>query len=331
MANLILTRVCNQGCPYCFAQAFMTESRAEAPFISLDGFRRLLDLIQRSGGQEVRLLGGEPSLHPEFPALLKLAVESGLRVLVFSNGMMPKRALAALATPPGDQCLLVLNVETGADQLLRLPPRKQVLLATLGRRLVLGYNIHRLPLDLSPLLRIWQDSRWGPLAPFIRLGLAHPIRGASNVSLHPKNYPVVGARIARFADQCTPLGLRLQFDCGFVRCMFDDAAMAALVRNRAGFSFHCRPILDLGPGDESLHCFALARDFHLPLQPRSSLASLRQEMEGMTRAYQSFGIYRACSRCPQKAAGQCDGGCLSIRLGRLRRVADHFAEERFDG
>lgn len=331
MANLILTRVCNQDCPYCFARAFMAESRTETPFISLERFRRLLELIRHSGGREVRLLGGEPSLHPEFPSLLKLALESGLRVLVFSNGLLPKRALAALATPPGDQCLLVLNLETGPEPLGKLPPRKQRLLGTLGRRLVLGYNIHRLPLDLSPVLRIWEDSRWTPLAPFIRLGLAHPIRGATNLWLHPKDYPIVGARIARFADQCTPLGLRLQFDCGFVRCMFDDEAMAALVRNRAGFSFHCRPILDLGPGDESLHCFALARDFRLPVQPRSSMETLRQGMENMTRAYRAFGIYRACSRCPQKAAGECDGGCLSIRLGRVRRVADHLAEERFDG
>ncbi len=76
-------------------------------------FRRLLDLVRKSGGKEIRLLGGEPTLHPEFPALLESALARGLRLLVFSNGLMPGSAIEALAAMPPDRCRVVLNIEAG--------------------------------------------------------------------------------------------------------------------------------------------------------------------------------------------------------------------------
>ncbi len=54
-----------------------------------------------------------------------------------------------------------------------------------------------------------------------------------NAYLHPKQYPAAGARIAAFARDAAAAGVALQFDCGFVRCMFADEDLEMLLRPAA--------------------------------------------------------------------------------------------------
>jgi len=92
MANLCITTSCNRIVPIALLQAKDVES-----FIHDFGdFDKALDFLLRSGIDQARLLGGEPTLHPEFVQLAESALRRGLRLLVFSNGLMPERR-AALA------------------------------------------------------------------------------------------------------------------------------------------------------------------------------------------------------------------------------------------
>src|SRR3989338_1928218 len=98
MANLVVSGVCNLKCAYCFAGDYLcapSDSRAPA-FISLDDFEARLDFLDRSGITEIRLIGGEPTLHPRFPELIERARRRAKHILVFSHGLIPERALACL-------------------------------------------------------------------------------------------------------------------------------------------------------------------------------------------------------------------------------------------
>lgn len=320
MLNLMLTRRCNQRCVYCFARGAMDAGGVQD--MDLETYRWALDLIRRGGGCEVRLLGGEPTLHPEFPAFTRMALDLGLNLLVFSNGRMPAAALDALQQAPVGRCHLVLNLWAHLDGKVPSVPRPTAgladVLGRLGRRVVLGTTIWRLPSDLDGLLRVWDDARW-ELAPSIRLGLAHPRQGEPNLYLHPKQYPALGQVLGDLARDCTARGIALQFDCGFVACMLDEETRAALSENGASLLFQCRPVLDLDPSGRRLsYCFASG----IALDPRRTdardLAGLRRRLEEMTDAYRAIGVYRACSVCPQHQADRCDGGCLSHRLARLQ-------------
>ncbi len=67
MANLVISAICNQNCAYCFT----TDHRQPGhDFLPLGAFGERLDFLFRSGIQEARLLGGEPTLHPQFPELV---------------------------------------------------------------------------------------------------------------------------------------------------------------------------------------------------------------------------------------------------------------------
>ena len=76
MANLIVSNMCNLNCAYCFAKDYIGTAQhgSNLNFIPLDSFENHLDFLDRSGIEQVRILGGEPTLHPEFPELLRAAL-----------------------------------------------------------------------------------------------------------------------------------------------------------------------------------------------------------------------------------------------------------------
>jgi MoaA/NifB/PqqE/SkfB family radical SAM enzyme len=56
-------------------------------FIPLDIFEQRLDFLDRSGIDEIRLIGGEPTLHPQLPELIRHARAAGFEeVCVYTNG-----------------------------------------------------------------------------------------------------------------------------------------------------------------------------------------------------------------------------------------------------
>src|SRR5262249_44580920 len=73
-------------------------------------FLDALDLLQRRGVSQLRLLGGEPTRHPDFPWMLTRAIERGFSVLVHSSGVVPHAVLKKLERLPPDKVTLLLNV-----------------------------------------------------------------------------------------------------------------------------------------------------------------------------------------------------------------------------
>ncbi len=109
MSNVLLTEICNRRCPYCFAQHAM--ARGDARTMSLAEVVRVADLLVASRAARVGILGGEPTLHPDFVDILPYLLSRGLRATVFTNGLASEETVAALsAIAPGAKVTYVVNV-----------------------------------------------------------------------------------------------------------------------------------------------------------------------------------------------------------------------------
>lgn len=301
MANISLTTACNRDCVYCFAGA---QRRSGVSQMSLGTFERALDFLQRSGIDEARLLGGEPTLHPEFPRFAEMALERGLRVRVFSNGLMPEPALRWIES---HDVAVLLNTNESGD----VPPS----LRRLGTRVTLGFNIYTPTFDPAFLLDLIREHG---LAPSIRFGLAHPIASASNRFLHPVHYQAVGTRLARFHEEARAAGVELSFDCGFVPCMFPPGFLDALGPAAADIGTRCSPILDVLPDGQVVSCYPLATLAREPLPDRETAADLRGRFSETFSGYRRLGVFRECAACEVRQRTRCNGGCLSASIQRLR-------------
>jgi sulfatase maturation enzyme AslB (radical SAM superfamily) len=328
MSNLIISRRCNQSCPYCFAEESLTPAAAADDFISLDAFEERLDYLDRSGIDQARLIGGEPTLHPQFAELVQRALAHGKTVVVFTNGLMPDAALAALADLPAGRCGVILNITamegaakgaaTGTASLQSAAAqrfaRQQAVLRRLGQKAQIGVNLYRLDQALDFILPLIEDTGCKPA---LRVGLAQPVLSGKNAFLSTKHYAQTGAAFTRFAVAAARQGVRVELDCGFVRCMFSEDEYAQLTAAGIFPGFHCGPILDIDLDGTVFHCFSLAEKFQTHLGPQDRADELREALVRRTQAYRQAGIYKECSSCVHAMDQSCSGGCLSNTIRRF--------------
>lgn len=310
MPNLSVTTLCNRSCNYCFARDTVKLDTSRSPHITSEDFDLALDRIQQSGADQVRLLGGEPTLHPLFPAFVDRVLARNLRLIVFSNGLMPEAAVQRLeqVAPQRGTVLINLAPPGCADH-----ARQRSVLGRLGPRTMLGVTIDSPARRLEPLLGLVAELG---LARSVRLGLAHPRLGGDNTYLPARLYAAVGARVAALAAAARDAGVAIELDCGFVPCMFPAETMEALGPARADLGRRCNPLPDLLPDGTTVACYPLASLWRTrSVQP---LDELRHEAEERLAPYRTIGIFRECSRCAARRSGACRGGCLALALRRMR-------------
>ena len=98
MTNLIISRVCNFQCNFCFAYQSQAHSKKDvsSKFVSFKAFEAQIDFLDRSGIDEVRLIGGEPTLHPHLPELVEIGRRRNKHIRIFSHGLMTEKVLTCL-------------------------------------------------------------------------------------------------------------------------------------------------------------------------------------------------------------------------------------------
>ncbi len=315
MANLAVSAVCNQHCSYCFTSDHLNGSRAGGGFLEISDFDARLDFLDRSGIDQARLLGGEPTLHPQFPELIERARARGKRIVVFTNGLMPEKSLACLEQLPAAECTVLVNVNDPAEAEMETFERQRDAIRRLGERALLGFNIYQADFQPDFLLSLIAGA---DCRPAVRLGLTHPCLSGDNRHILPHQYVFVGKKIVRFARVAARAGVIVEFDCGFVRCMFSDDDLETLKALGADVGWRCNPILDVGLDGQVIHCYPLSRLGSLPLTPETDAPALRSSFESLTHPYRRAGVFQECSTCPFKRSGECSGGCLAATIRRFR-------------
>lgn len=323
MANLVVSDVCNMKCIFCFARDYLETLNTDSGsrFISLEAFEERLDFVERSGINEIRLIGGEPTLHPRFSELIATARRRNKHIVVFTHGLLSETAMACLESLPVEGCTVLVNVNATRFPGLRNEREQAERLTTLhrlGPRALLGFNIFETNFQLDFMLPLILEAGCHKT---IRLGLAHPVLSGQNVYLHPKQYPVVGNKIVQFAQRAADAGVKLEFDCGFVRCMFSESDIEMLHQARADVGWRCNPILDVDLSGQVIHCFPLSGKVQVQFSQDAVADELRVQLLERTRQYRMAGIYKECSTCPFKQRGECTGGCLANTMKRFRHTA----------
>lgn len=75
---------CNFKCPHCIE----SQERGKSLFLSFDTIVKILCDLRELGCGYLNFYGGEPTLHPKFSAILRLASNMGFRMLIVTNGSL---------------------------------------------------------------------------------------------------------------------------------------------------------------------------------------------------------------------------------------------------
>ncbi|HQH39721.1 MAG TPA: radical SAM protein [Anaerolineae bacterium] len=120
-ADIALTYRCNNACSHCYNEA----DRFTMASLSLADWRRVLDKLAEIGVPHIILTGGEPTLHPDLPAIIRYADGLGLIVGMNTNGRMLAHAptMATLAEAGLNHVQITLETRDAAvhDAMVNAP------------------------------------------------------------------------------------------------------------------------------------------------------------------------------------------------------------------
>ena len=315
--NLIINDTCNRACPYCFARSKVGLSdgpaRPDGKDISLENFERYLEFHVRSAVPQLKLLGGEPTLHPEFLEFLRRAHERGLDTLVFSNGLWPRKVqdgLRSISLPEWKVRFLFNVNEPHLQPPAQLAHAKESMKIA-GAQGGCGFNIYREDFDLQFIPDLIDAAR---MSRDLRLGLASPIVGTENSFVEAAYFKVIGMRLVdelRKLEQRNVLG---SFDCGFPLCMFPEESLGSLTLNSRGFQSVCGYPIDVGPDLTAWPCFPLSNFENVRLLDFQNAAELHAHYTKRLAGFRQLGTTEECLTCKFIKREQCCGGCVARTL-----------------
>ena len=314
--NIYITNICNQRCPYCYAEGMMSKD-VKKKYMTFRDFKKVLSLLKRSHNNHCRFEGGEPTIHPEFVRFLNHAIDQGFLIQLFTNGLFNKTVLKALIKG-GKKVYYTWNINHPSlyskerwnlveSNLAKISPLKTS---------VLGVNIYRPDQNfefISSLLKKYGIKR-------LRLCFAH--RGEIDKGIECMSTATAGRVIPRLAKFMRSLGRRgvdCGFDCGLIPCQWKDQDIGYFVKH----GFHlgtCEPCPGITTDLRVVHCFQTSDLSHAkPLSCFKTADDIYGYLEKYFHRYDSATLFKKCPDCEMKAMGVCTLGCLTERKNIARR------------
>lgn len=113
-----ITDVCDNRCPGCY-RVLQGNLCWEDSHMAIGNFEKVLNIFVQQSGKSIDFVGGEPTLHPDFLRMVRICVDAGIGIWVYTNlrefGRNPQLASQLLSTG-GDVTLVgKLNVPNPGD------------------------------------------------------------------------------------------------------------------------------------------------------------------------------------------------------------------------
>jgi MoaA/NifB/PqqE/SkfB family radical SAM enzyme len=92
-----LTGKCQLACTHCYADSGPFGDHGK---MTAQDWMNVVDDAQRLGAFMVQFIGGEPTMHPQFPEILRHTIETGIKVEVYTNLVHVTAEIWELLTEP---------------------------------------------------------------------------------------------------------------------------------------------------------------------------------------------------------------------------------------
>ncbi len=269
------------------------------------------DIIHR-----IALLGGEPTLHPQFIDFIKYLLPRKLGILVFTNGMVNDKFFCSdiikiakennvRSFPELGFCVNINEPQYTNENENKL---HTIFFSQLGKVTSLSFNIFEESFD--PYFLIDTINRY-KLIKNIRLGISSPSSN-KNEYLNIDYYNKAGIKIMEFIRTAQKHKIFINFDCGFTRCMFTENNLLELnYLKNSNVIFDCDPVLDIHPNLDITCCYPTSNCFTeniLECELYSTVfCNFKKNLDNIKP------IYDKCLTCEHLTIN-CDGGCRGHKI-----------------
>lgn len=313
MANITINNFCNLQCPYCFADNIA----GIAENMSLNEFSSILEFINHT--ESINILGGEPTLHPQFQSILnilyKYNVDAQISTWIFTNGTNLSPYLSWFAEH-SDIMHILLNCNSPAVQTEEHWSNFVQLMddiytnEVLSPITMLGCNLYP---DCTDYSYIWNFAQQYNLAT-IRVSVASP--GGQLRSWRDKKWEYFDTMkpiFMQFVNDAIENGVHLLFDCSQLpKCIFTAEELEAILM--CGWLMdieYCNPPVDILMNGKAIPC--LGNYVPIDYTNFGSYAELRHYFTLVINQNAANNNGQgACANCIKREHLTCQGGCLAF-------------------
>lgn len=336
MANIAIINYCNLKCPYCFADDMIHE---KSKAITLDDFRKILQFTARTPDNHIGLIGGEPTLHPDFENILKevnkYCKECNTGATLFTNGIELDKYLPFI----GERIGTLLNLNSPKFMSKEQWKKTMELLDHLDSlswiddtnrerppKVNIGCNVHP---GLEDYSYIWEIVDKYHLH-HLRTSVVSP--GGQFTSMRSDKNAYFAKMKPIFIEHCKNAekhNVLLNMDCGHIpECYFtvEELDLYRKVSNiEEKHDEFCEPVIDITSDFKATACFGTwdpvdIRDFNDIHELRRYLLATRNIPRALANCDGK------CSTCKKHELFQCQGGCLGFAdPEKLKHIQEVFS------
>jgi len=320
--NILITNFCNQNCTFCFASKEMGSKTLQRE-MSLPDFKKVLSKLKSNSSiSVVKLLGGEPTLHSQFPEIINASLKHFSYVQVFTNGIfsdtlaqflkekLPKIGFTFNVMTPG----FLFNKET------RKLVSERILSYIHKTKVTLSFTF-----DMHSNMEIVFDAIKKNIISGVdsfRLGFSNPTAGERNYYTF-SDFPKVGKKLIYIVSHIRKhnKNAKIHLNCGFTRCMFTNEEFDFLQKEHISITgFGCfgkDASFDLQTDLTAFHCFPLSQKDKLTTQ-RRSFSHVNNDLIKKRFTYWGNIIQSVCKTCPFYGIGRdkCPGPCIAFLMNK---------------
>lgn len=276
--NILLTNHCNQHCPFCFAQKEMKTS--ETKDMSVQDFKWLVKLLKKNGVNDLRLMGGEPTIHPQFPEVLEIGIKHFRRVLIFSNGLIPEKSHRSIQKNL-EKLEFNFNIATPifTNQEKRQDIIKKISNLSARSKSSVAFTVFDMGQDYAQLLSVFEPKTLANLG--VAFSFAKSLYG-SKPAFTQDQYLDLGEKIVKTTRDIYDLGVRdIYIECGLKKSMFNQKQINYLQERTVIRGWGCSgkwSSFDITADLSVIPCFPFYKEIRFQLKADSDLYKLKNKI-----------------------------------------------------
>lgn len=335
MANIMVNDVCNLQCPYCFANKYVNGDTSTD--ISYGNFKKAVDWIVDSYSDEecargegrIALIGGEPTLHAQFPDLIQYAAmrrKPGQGVLVFTNGLFNPEYIDLFKKHRVNLLINLNSPEDIGEKRYEKVVNNIRQMRLKGVAVSVGINFYKGDMDIKFVLDLIEELSLDEL----RVGVTSP-NTPEKIAKGPFAYfNEIKEPVIRLAEECAKRGCGIHFDCQRIpNCIMRDrvdyirelSRMYDIPIDILGCST-CTPVLDISTDLKVVRCFGVSgRDIGVPMESFSREQDVwgyfNTNIDGVAKLIPADN---RCIDCYDRNIGECQGGCIAFKMEKVKDI-----------
>jgi len=322
--EIALTYGCNINCAYCYAKGLEKKFNP----ISISNFTKILDWLTKQNKNRIRLIGGEPTNHPQIEKILSLCQKRKFKFELASNGIYEPKLNRYLS--PNNVIYCLINFKN-SNQYNNKNHYKTLLnnIKTLHNKkvsIVLKYNLTEHD-DFNSIIDI--AKRY-----LLDINFSLPNLGFSNkiyIDWSSANKNIL-KKVMDFVITCKKKGIYCYFGRPIPRCSFSEKdwkflTKYARVRSKCAIGELNNPDggLHVTPDLQVFACSNLFTTTKKKLIDYDNINDVLYDYQDYIQSTQwSIPLLSKCKSCDYFNNNICQGGCLGNKLNNKEFKKDEI-------